>query len=148
VDDILGPPKRSQSKAKTASKSGSGGSKSLDSLIDDIVGGPSKATKKRKTKAKATKSTASLPAGPSRGDVVKAMKRVAGRAKRCGSGKKGTAMVKLVVAGSTGRVKNAQVTNSPFRGTKEGSCIAREVRKARLPKFKKASMTITYPFKI
>ena len=39
-------------------------------------------------------------------------------------------------------------TNAPFRGTKEGSCIAREVRKATFPKFKKASLTINYPFKI
>jgi hypothetical protein len=46
---------------------------------------------------------------------------------------------------NTGRVTHA-VVRGDFAGTPEGSCIARTVRKVRLPPFLRPSFTLVYPF--
>ncbi|MHC5021570.1 MAG: hypothetical protein ACYTGX_15980, partial [Planctomycetota bacterium] len=146
------------SRAKTASapsapepapapkKRRSSGDESLDSLLASALDGASKPRKK--SAPKKASSGSSLPATPSRGDVGKALKRVARAVKACGKGQSGVAMTKITVSGATGRVTNAQVSGS-FGGSPVGSCVARTVRsKARFPKFKNPTLNITYPFKL
>ena len=63
--------------------------------------------------------------------------------RECANGKPGTASIQATIA-SSGRISYA-IVDGAFKGTPEGSCIARAVRKARFPAFSKASIKVTYP---
>jgi hypothetical protein len=56
-------------------------------------------------------------------------------------------MTQVTVDGSSGRVTNARVQGQ-FAGTPEGSCIARAVRRARFPRFKRPSFQVTFPYRL
>jgi hypothetical protein len=84
-----------------------------------------------------------LPLQPSRSQVIAAMQRVAPAVSVCFGRRYGSAKVLVTVLGETGRVTTARVTGQ--RG-KIGSCIARAVRRARLPKFQQRKLEISYPF--
>jgi hypothetical protein len=52
------------------------------------------------------------------------------------------------VSGKTGRVSNAKVTSSPFKGTPVGACIESAVKRARVPRFKQSSFKVTFPYRL
>jgi hypothetical protein len=84
-----------------------------------------------------------LPLQPSRAQVIAAMRRITPAVHACFGRRHGKAMVRLTVIGRTGRVTTARVTGQ--RGA-IGSCIARAVRRARLPVFAQRRLQIAYPF--
>ena len=59
----------------------------------------------------------------------------------------GTAFIRTTFT-SEGRVTEARVVGPPFAGTPAGSCMARAVRAAVVPRFTRPSLTVTYPFVI
>jgi hypothetical protein len=83
------------------------------------------------------------PLQPSRAQVIAAMKRITPAVHACFGRRHGKAKVLLTVIGKTGRVTTARVTGQ--RGA-IGSCIARAVRRARLPAFTQRKLQIGYPF--
>mgnify|MGYP001105474352 CR=1 FL=1 len=92
------------------------------------------------------RSVASLPQVPDRESVKWALKQVYPQIRECAAGKRGVAEVTLTVK-NTGRVMHA-VVGGDFAGTAEGSCIARAVRKTRLPPFLRPRFTLVYPFSL
>ncbi|MDB4977730.1 MAG: glycine-rich protein [Myxococcaceae bacterium] len=123
-------------------KNTSSGDKSLDDLLDTALGG-----KAKPKPAAAAAPSENLPATPSREDVISAMKGIAPDVTACGKGESGVAMVKVGVAGPTGKVSGADVSGQ-FAGSPVGSCIAKEVRKAKFPKFTQPTFSFSYPFKL
>jgi outer membrane biosynthesis protein TonB len=90
------------------------------------------------------------PAGaagtPSREDVQTALRAVQPYVSACRGARGGTVRVNITVA-SSGRVRNAVVVGD-FAGTREGSCVARAVRRARFPEFRRESFSVQYPFQL
>ncbi|MBN2528849.1 MAG: hypothetical protein JXR76_20835 [Deltaproteobacteria bacterium] len=86
------------------------------------------------------------PSVPSRAAVKSAMDSVSSRVSQCAMGVGGRIVIKIVVAGASGRVASAQVVDATFRGTSIGRCVASAVSAVRLPSFQKDKLTITYPF--
>jgi hypothetical protein len=122
----------------------SSGDKSLDDLLDTALGGKPKPAAKA---APATAPSDNLPATPSRDDVLSAMKGIAPDVASCGKGESGVAMAKVGVTGASGKVSSVDVSGS-FAGSPVGSCVAKEVRKAKFPKFSQSTFSFSYPFKI
>jgi hypothetical protein len=89
-----------------------------------------------------------LPERPSRAQVKAALDAVAGAVKRCGRGGGGKMLIRVQVAGFTGRVTGAQVVSEEHQGTSAATCAARAVRAAKFPKFSKDSISIKYPFEL
>jgi len=87
-----------------------------------------------------------LPDKPTRAQVLQSLQSVEPRVRGCRETRGGIAQVRITVA-SSGRVRNA-VVQGVFAGTPEGSCVARAVRRARFPKFKDESFSVTYPFRL
>jgi outer membrane biosynthesis protein TonB len=85
-----------------------------------------------------------LPQTPSRDDVRSAMDGVRSAVAQCSEGQHGRADI-VVVVGSSGRVRSAQVRGI-FAGTPQGSCMARAVRAARFPAFSSETFQLQYPF--
>jgi len=144
IDDLLGG--TSKPAAKTASKN-----RSIDDLLDGA--GDTKKAPPAKEAAPAPAPAASaaaddasdLPPGPSRDEVLAAMRGVEGPVRACiSSGEKGTAEVQITVAGTTGRVTNATVTGITGE---VGSCIAKAARNAKFPRFSKPTFSLKYPYR-
>jgi len=124
-------------------KPSSSGDKSLDDLLDTALGG-----KKPAAAAKPAPSASdNLAATPSREDVLGAMKGISSSVSACGGGQSGVAMAKVGVTGATGKVSSVDVSGQ-FAGTPIASCVAKEVRKAKFPKFSQSTFSFSYPFKI
>ena len=87
-----------------------------------------------------------LPTMPRRDDVRAAMLAARPAVLSCATDRGGIAMVTVTIS-PNGRVRNAHVGRD-FRGTPEGSCIARAVRTAHFPRFSGESLTLTYPFTV
>jgi predicted Zn finger-like uncharacterized protein len=119
----------------------------LDALMDEVVGGssPSKPTQ---TATPSSSSDSSLPDAPGRDDVKTALQGVSGAVKACKADTGGTATVDVTFSGKTGRVSNAKVTSSPFKGTPVGACIESAVKRARVPRFKQSSFKVTFPYRL
>jgi hypothetical protein len=64
----------------------------------------------------------------------------------CGQGQHGSVMVRVSVAGPSGRVSNAEASGGMPPAVR--SCVARAVRGAHFPPFRRSSMTINYPFRL
>lgn len=88
-----------------------------------------------------------MPDAPSRADVIAAMASVRRAVATCAVGRGGVAQVRVTFSGPSGRVMNA-VMEGQFAGTPQGSCIARAVRAASVPRFSQPSVTVSYPFQI
>ncbi len=86
---------------------------------------------------------ANLPDTPSRDAVLSTLRSVQGAVSACGQGQHGMAMAHITVHGSTGRV--ASVNVSGVQGP-VGSCVARAVRRAHFPRFRRPSMSVTFPY--
>jgi hypothetical protein len=101
----------------------------------------------RRTMASAPAMSARGSGGsPSREDVVQAMRAVSPQVAACAGTRHGVVRVNITVGGS-GRVQNA-VVQGEFAGSREGSCVARAVRRARLPEFSRDSFSFVYPFQL
>jgi hypothetical protein len=88
----------------------------------------------------------SLPALPTREQVVAGFDSVRAQLEQCAAGQHGVASVAATVA-SSGRVSYALVQGK-FAGTPEGSCMALAVRQAHFPRFTQASLKVVYPFSL
>lgn len=90
-----------------------------------------------------------MPELPARRDVIRALStvQVLDDINACGAREHGTAFVRITIEGSTGRVIEAAVTGQ-FAGTLVGICIADVVREVSFPRFSRASIVITYPFRV
>jgi len=129
--------------AEPAPKKTSSGDKSLDDLLSTALGDKPKAASKPAPSA----ASENLQATPSREDVLGAMKGITSAVQACGAGQSGVAMAKVGVTGSTGKVSAVDVSGQ-FAGSPVGSCVAKEVRKAKFPKFSQSTFSFSYPFKI
>lgn len=130
--------------AEPPPKKTSSGDKSLDDLLSTALGEKPKAPSKPAASAAASEN---LPATPSRDDVLGAMKGISSAVQACGGGQSGVAMAKVGVTGSSGKVSSVDVSGQ-FAGSPVGSCVAKEVRKAKFPKFSQSTFSFSYPFKI
>jgi hypothetical protein len=81
----------------------------------------------------------------SRRQLRRVMRRIRYRVKRCfwRRNKRGRAKVELSILGS-GEVQSLRITRTP--GKRVQLCVAKQVRKARFPRFPAASMTYAYTF--
>jgi predicted Zn finger-like uncharacterized protein len=134
VDDLLAPKPKSEP-AKPS------GPRTIDDLLDSALSGKSA---KRTTKS-APAPSENLPKQPSKSEVLKAMGGVKGAVSACAKGQNGVAIVNVTVAGSTGRVTNAQVEGITGPA---GSCIAKAVRRAKFPKFQQSTFKVKFPFRL
>ena len=62
-----------------------------------------------------------------------------------GMGRSGVATVRVTFTGSSGRVTTA-IVEGQFAGTPQGSCVARAVRAASVPRFAQPTVSVVYPF--
>lgn len=85
-----------------------------------------------------------LPATPSRGDVVTAMRGLEAPVRACGEGAHGMATVRFSF-GSNGRVQSATVDGDVPPAVR--SCVARAARAASVPEFSRDTFAVTYPFR-
>ena len=125
---------------------GGGGSADGPSAVAARPGGRSSG-EARPGGSKAGPPAGPMPDAPSRSDVIAAMASVRGAVATCAVGRGGVAQVRVTFSGPSGRVMNA-VMEGQFAGTPQGSCIARAVRAASVPRFSQPSVTISYPFQI
>ncbi|MCP4602322.1 MAG: hypothetical protein GY847_17700 [Proteobacteria bacterium] len=135
----------------------------MDDLIDQAIDTPSKIkdpwskTEKQSPAGQppapaeqpSTNPSPSAPAvtpsnAPSRIQVKAAMSAVAPGVKRCGGS--GRIVLKIAVAGATGRVLSAQPISPGHDGTPLGICATRAVKLAKFPKFSQSRLVIKYPF--
>jgi hypothetical protein len=84
-----------------------------------------------------------LPETPTREQVTAGFQAIREQLVQCAAGKHGVAQINATVA-NTGRVSYALIDGA-FKGTPEGSCMARAVRTARFPQFSQANLKVAYP---
>ena len=92
---------------------------------------------------KAPAAEIALPEVPSRAEVSAGFDAVRGALATCAAGKHGVVDIDATVSGA-GRVTYALIAGV-FKGSPEGSCMARAVRAARFPQFSRASLKVSYP---
>ncbi len=117
----------------------------IDDLLDAALSGSS-SMRSSMMSAPAMMSE-SLPATPPRDAVRRALQGVAGRVRACKQGQSGIAQTAITFIGSTGRVGSARVTGQ-FAGTPVGSCVARAVRGARVPRFSRDRFPVNFPYRL
>jgi hypothetical protein len=129
-------PASTTTKSTTKKQSSGGNTSELDSLLS---GGSSSGS---------SKDSGGLPDKPSRAQVQKAMASVVNKARNnCRNSGSGKVSVRIIV-GSNGVVRDA-VPLGPHAADSLGRCVATFARKtARLPQFRSATFTFTYPFNI
>ncbi len=115
--------------------------------IDDLLAAALGGSKKPSRMSSSSASNANLPETPPRSAVLSALQSVSGRVRACGGGQHGVAKTAITFAGSTGRVRSARVTGQ-FAGTPVAKCVTRAVRSARVPKFKRASFPVNFPYRL
>jgi hypothetical protein len=86
---------------------------------------------------------AALPELPTREDIVSGFEKIREGLLTCAAGKHGLVKIDATVAG-TGRVAGVLI-DGVFKGTPEGSCMARTVRTARFSPFSQATLKVSYP---
>jgi hypothetical protein len=89
---------------------------------------------------------ADLPEYPSREQVTAGFESVRAALSQCAAGRSGRVDIDASIA-STGRIVHALV-GGDFRGTVEGSCMARAVREAKFPAFSQARLKVSYPISL
>ncbi|MCS6797207.1 MAG: zinc-ribbon domain-containing protein [Myxococcota bacterium] len=138
------------SMASGGARSSGGGGGGIDELLDRAIGGAGTSMASPAPTAMAPPSQDSdLPEQPTREVVLNAMRAIQDQVAACGQGQaqRGTAMTNVTVSGATGRVTGAEVTGQ-FAGTPVGSCVARAVRGARFPRFRRDTFSFSFPFRI
>jgi hypothetical protein len=86
---------------------------------------------------------ADLPEYPTREQVTAGFESVRAALSQCAAGRSGRIEIKATIA-STGRIAHALV-GGDFKGSVEGSCMARAVREAQFPAFSQARLKVSYP---
>lgn len=118
--------------------------RSLDGLIDAASG----AEVTELEDMNGSSSTApSLPEMPSRDSVLRALRSASGEVSACAPGDVGTATVRVVIEGATGRVRSAHVTGD-LAGTEAGSCVARTVRGVQFERFSRERFEVSFPYRV
>ena len=112
---------------------------SIDSLLDKALGGPV-------AKPRAPVAAAPGAATPSRDEVLTEMKKIGARVKSCGGEPGGMAIAKVTVAGSTGRVTQADIEGQS--DAKVRACITHELSRLKLAPFSAPTFSVTYPFRL
>jgi hypothetical protein len=134
----------SKSKESKVQKSAASKNKeSIDDILALAVQGKAKKEQKEQTPSAAAPSS-KLPAKPSREDVLRALRTVQPAVKKCARGKGQVATADITVA-STGRVKSVRMNSV---SAPVASCMAREVQKARFPKFSSPIFSVRFPFQL
>ena len=85
---------------------------------------------------------------PSKTVVHRTMSSIAPKIKECHRASSGQVVLKLAVAGNTGRVIYAIPVEKTDIGISEALCAARLVKLVKFPKFDSARFTMTYTFEI
>ncbi len=83
---------------------------------------------------------------PSRTEVTRVLRAIQPAVSACANGRTGIVTVNITVA-SSGRIRNA-VVQGEFAGTRQGTCVARAVRRARFSPFQQDSFSVRYPFRL
>ncbi len=125
----------------------SSGGGDIDDLLDRALGDSMAPSRMTQASSSAASANSNLPDTPARDEVARALRSVTGPVAACGNGQHGVANTTITVAGSSGRVSSAQVTGQ-FAGTPVGSCVARAVRGAQFPRFRRASFQVSFPYRI
>jgi hypothetical protein len=96
------------------------------------------------TKIRLKRDRSNLPVAPERGDVFRVMRSIRGAVQQCyDTGMvPGEVTLTLTVSGRTGRVRQAEVSETSSTAT----CIQRLARRLRFPRFAKEKITIEYPY--
>lgn len=85
-----------------------------------------------------------LPEQPSRDEIKRALEAIRPALLTCIGAAHGTTFANVTIA-STGRVRHASIEGA-FAGTTGGSCMARVLRSATVPRFSADSMTVRFPY--
>jgi len=86
-----------------------------------------------------------LPETLPREVVRDALRKVAPFVAQCSRGESGEVRVFLEVSGATGQVKEATVAKR-LAGTEVARCVEGVVLQAQFPRFRRKSLTVTFPF--
>jgi hypothetical protein len=97
--------------------------------------------------AVAAEAPANLPATPTREEVAAGFDALRPDLLQCAAGKTGVVIIDATLAGA-GRVAYALVDGKDFKGSPEGSCMARTIRKARFPQFAQETLKVRYPVQL
>lgn len=118
----------------------------VDDLLSNLDGGGRKAPA-RANKPAAALVDPTLPAKLSKSQILRVVRRNAGKIGGCKSpDASGTVMVQMVIA-PNGRVQSAK-PKGKFAGTPAGVCVASKVRTFRFPQFSGDAMRINMPFRL
>jgi predicted Zn finger-like uncharacterized protein len=126
----------------TGTSSGKGGDSTIEDLLNNAV--PKKGGS---AGAESSSGDDSLPDVPSRDAMLSALRGVSGQVAGCGGGKAGIAKTSITVSGATGRATNVQV-GGEFAGTPVEACVARAVKGAKFPRFKRPSLKVDFPYSV
>jgi hypothetical protein len=129
------PPVKRPGKVKLPTK---GSGSKLDAELPDGI------TKRGVGKKPTSDRPRSDRAALSRGDIERAMTAVAGQARACFAGTRGTAALRVTVAPS-GRIEQIVVIGA-FAGTPTGACVARAVQAAAFPVWNGPSQSFDYSY--
>ena len=95
-------------------------------------------------KRRASPPQPALPEELTRDQVIAGMRKITPAVNACFGDARGKVTASFSVIGKTGRIVGARVTGG--KAKKINSCIARNLYRARFPKFAKARIKISYPF--
>ncbi|HEY8430115.1 MAG TPA: hypothetical protein VIL20_17155 [Sandaracinaceae bacterium] len=91
---------------------------------------------------------AELAGAPSRAETAAAIERIAPIVRACAANQAGRVVELRIVFASSGHVTTATVASDGVRLTpSQRSCVARAVRRARVPAFERARFEVTYPMR-
>jgi hypothetical protein len=85
-----------------------------------------------------------LPEKPTRDEIKRALEAIRPALETCIGAAHGTTFANVTIA-SSGRVRYTSIEGA-FAGTPQGSCMARALRTATVPRFAADSMTVRFPF--
>ena len=113
----------------------------------DSPAGPAPRARPRMASGMASPAPAmAVNATPSRTEVTRVLRAIQPAVSACANGRTGIVTVNITVA-SSGRIRNA-VVQGEFAGTRQGTCVARAVRRARFSPFQQDSFSVRYPFRL
>ncbi len=87
------------------------------------------------------------PETPPRDAVATALRSVHGAVRACAPDESGVVTVEIDFSGRSGRVKRARV-DATFSTGPVRRCISRAVRRARVPRFRRPSFAVRFPFRL
>jgi hypothetical protein len=88
---------------------------------------------------------AELPDAPDRADILDAFRSAEPDVHACAGSSVGVTTVSVTVAGATGRVESARITDR-FGGTPIGDCISAAIKRVPFPRSRRPRFLVTYPY--